>query len=427
MATCAQVESLAQAYLDGELGPAEVLAFEQHMGECRQCAHALERQRAAAEFILDAFADHRLRRSLVPGVMAHLPEMDNSRLVRQMNERAKYRPSRSRMFLTVLTPLATVLLLVLSLAIFYSWPNPETAMAQSIGMVTHTSGDVQSLLPSESSFRAARLQDPVGREQIFETGPESAAIVAIAGPTTLKVAADSRVRVSDDRRIRVESGKIWLHVSKSMRGARAFRVHSPDGNITVFGTTFSVEVREGSTVVTLLDGEVTVENDVTFVVMRPNQQVELVRGLSPLNALDVDARALMAWADAIQADGVATAAFQTSIRPLDETILRAENVWHVDTGSHAVSTMSFAWKPRPPAADLCSYVVYVTNDSGEPLFVGRIEARDLRQPGRTQLELPIPGDALRPETAVFVRLVPETATGATETEFTEVAFVGVQP
>ena len=59
--------------------------------------------------------------------------------------------------------------------------------------------------------------------------------------------------------------------------------------------------------------------------------------------------------------------------------------------------------------------------------MGRIETRDLGQAGRTQAEISIPGDALKPHAAVFVRLVPDTNTGSLESEFTEVAFVGVQP
>lgn len=300
-------------------------------------------------------------------------------------------------------------------------------MAQSIGMVTFVDGDVRSLLPDETRLRGIRLKDAVARDQVFESADTAAAIVGLAGPSTVKVAGGTRVKAGDDRRLDLQMGKVWLHVAKSMGGTRSFRVHTPDGNITVFGTTFGVEVLEGRTVVTLLEGEVTVENDISFVVLRPNQQVELRRGVSPLSAYDVNAREVLSWADRIQPDGVAQAAFVSRVRPMGETILRAENVWHVDTGDHAVSTMSFAWEAHSVRDGLCSYVVYVTDEAGEPLFVGRIEARDLGQAGRTQAELSIPGDALKPHSAVFVRLVPDTNTGSMESKFTEVAFVGVQP
>lgn len=427
MASCAQVESLAQAYVDGELGPSETLVFEEHLGECRQCARTLEHHRATSEALFSSFTDHRMQRSLVPDIMAHLPEMDDSRLVRQMNQRAKYRPSRSRLFLTILTPLATVMLLMLSLAIFFSWPTPDETLAQSIGMVTYVEGDVKSLMPDDTKLRGIRLKDPVAREQVFESAEGAAAIVGLAGPSTIKVSGDTRVKIGDDRRVNLQTGKIWLHVAKSMGGTRSFRVQTPDGNITVFGTTFGVEVLDGHTVVTLLEGEVTVENDISFVVLHPNQQVELRQGVSPLSAHDVNALEVLAWADRIQPDGVAQAAFVSRVRPIGETILRAENVWHVDTGEHSVSSMSFGWKTHGSRIGLCSYIVYVTNETGEPLFVGRISARDLAQEGRTQAEISIPGDALPPHTAVFVRLVPDTNSGSVESEFTEVAFVGVQP
>lgn len=426
MASCAQVESLAQAYLDGELNPPESLVFEQHLGECRACAYTLERQKRASVMMFDAFSEFRQPHSLVPEIMAHLPEMDDSRLVRQMNQRAKQqKPSRMRLFFTVLSPVATVLMLVMGLALFYSWPGQEQEVSgQAIGMVTYKSGTVRSLMPLETNYQMAELQAPIARDQIFETGPDASMIASIAGPSTLKMADGGRVKVNDDRRIGLQGGKIWLHVAKSMRGARVFRVHTPDGDVTVFGTTFGVEVLQGRTLVTLLEGEVTVENDLTFATLRPNQQIELKRGVSPLQPYEIDAASALAWANQIQPDGVAQAAFLTNIHPTGETILRAEHVWIVDTGDHSVTSVNFEWVPQVAKVGLCGYVVYVTDDSNEPLFAGHIEARDLMQPGRTELELPIPGGALAPKSTVFIRLVPDTATGSIQTDFKEVAFVG---
>lgn len=425
MATCAQIEGLAQAYVDGELGVAETASLESHVGQCRTCAHLLERQQATSSMLFTAFSEYRQPRSLVADVMAHLPEMDDARLLRQMNERAKRPMSRARTYITVIAPVLTVVLVVLALALVYSWPDQEAGDTLSIGMVTHRTGTVQSLNVNATKFRTANLRSPIQREQTFETREASSMIASIAGPSTIKLSENARFRVNDDRRVGLQSGKIWLHVSKSANGTRVFRVATPDGNITVFGTTFGVEVLEGRTLVTLLEGEVTVENNVTFATLHPNQQIELKQGVSPLTAYAVDAGKELAWADAIQPDTVAQAEFLTTIHPLGETILRAENVWRVDTDKHHVSSISFEWKPTRAAENICGYVVYVADDSGNPLFVGRIEARDLAQPGRTHIELNVPGDALKPNTTAFIRLVPDTATGSVQTDFTEVAFVGV--
>lgn len=427
MASCAQVDSLAQAYVDGELNPSETLVFEQHLGECRQCAHQLDRQRAAAAMLFDSFADHRMPRSLVPDIMAHLPEIDDARLVRQVNARLKSRPDWSRWFFAALMPVVAVLVLTLAGVIFFGL-GPQrlekTVTAQAIGMVTFLTGHVTGLMPQETQWKDLDTRALISRDQLFATEQGSAMIASVAGPSMIKVAEGSRLKVNDDRRVALQSGKIWLHVAKSAKGARVFRVHSPDGNITVFGTTFGVEVLEGRTIVTLLEGEVTVENDLTFATLRPNEQIELKRGVSPLQPYTVDAAQALAWADAIQPDGVAQGEFLSTIHPLGETILRAENVWRVDTGEHTVSNISFSWNPAKTRDGLCSYVVYVTDDAGRPLFVGRIEARDLAQQGRTQVELSVPNDALKPNTTAFIRMVPDTTTGAIETDFDEVAFVG---
>jgi len=427
VASCAQIEGLAQAYIDGELSSSETLHFEQHMGECRQCAHALERQRATTLFVLDAYSEHRLQRSLVSDIMAHLPEMDDVRLVRQMNQRAKASRGRFRGFFTILTPVVTMVLLVLAVAIVYSWPQAERSTAQAIGMVTYSDGTVSMLSSGNNAFAPSRLKDEFNRQAVFETGAGGSMAASIAGPNLMKLAENTRVKVYDDRRVALQSGKIWVHVSKSVRGARVFRVDAPDGEITVFGTTFGVEVAQGKTIVTLLEGEVTVENDVTFAIMRPNQQVNLVRGVSPLSPFTIDAAAALGWADAIQPDAVVQAEFLTKIHALDETIIRAENVWLVDTGDHAVNSISFGWRAHTTFERLSGYVVYVTDRNGTPVFIGRIGAEELAQESRMQIDITLPEGAVKPNTTAFIRLVPDTQSGPVETDFNYVAFMGVKP
>jgi len=396
------------------------------MAECRQCAYQLDRQRAANAMLFDAFSEHRLQRSLVPDIMAHLPELDDARLVRQVNQRLKYRPDFSRWFFAVMVPVVTVLVIALGLATLHALPGwqDKPVVAQAIGMVTFQHGTVRSLMPKDTVWKDADTHAPIARDEIFSTDKDSAMIASIAGPSMVKVAENGRVKVGDDRRVGLQSGKIWLHVAKSAQGKRVFRVHTPDGNITVFGTTFGVDVQDGKTLVTLLEGEVTVENDVTFATLKPNQQIELKRGVSPLQPYSVNAANELAWADAIQPDGVAQADFLSTIHPLGETVVRAENVWRVNTGNLTVTNMTFTWDPAKRRDNLCSYVVYVTDDAGHPLFVGRIESHDLAQDGRAQVELSVPADALQPNTTAYVRLVPDTASGAIETDFNDVAFVG---
>lgn len=427
MASCAQIEGLAQAYIDGELAPSEQLLFEQHLGACRPCATALERQRATSLFVLDAYSEHRLQRSLVVDVMAHLPEMDDIRLVRQMNQRAKQQRSRFRNFFTILTPVVTMVVLVLAVAIVYAWPKNEPVAGQNIGMVTFRDGDVTALDIGENSFEPSRLKDLIERQTVFETGEDGTMAASIAGPNLIKMSANTRVKVYDDRRMALQSGKVWIHVTKSTQGARVFRVDAPDGVITVFGTTFGVEVAEGKTIVTLLEGEVTVENDITFAIMHPGQQVSLAHGQSPLTPYAVDAARELSWANAIQPDGLAQVEFLTKIHPLDPTILRAENVWLVDTGDHAVDSITFGWRPHTALSGLSGYVVYVTDRDGNPVFIGRIPAADLARGERSQISLSLPSGAVKPNTTAFIRLAPDTISGTIETDFNYVAFVGVNP
>jgi anti-sigma factor RsiW len=70
--SCEKTDLELAAYLDGELDLTSALAFERHLEECAECAHALERQRALRDAIGAAALRHhpapaqtrRLRRTL---------------------------------------------------------------------------------------------------------------------------------------------------------------------------------------------------------------------------------------------------------------------------------------------------------------------------------------------------------------------------
>jgi len=422
VATCAQVESLSQAYLDGELGVSEKAIFEQHLSACRACSATLERQRAISALLFESFNGNRLERDLLPGIMAHLPEMDDQRLVREVNKRAKQPVRRSFPLLHLLTPAFSVAVLLLAAAVVYFWPSESSILGQPVGMITYLRGDVYAEIEGADARHRASVRNVVGREHEFTTGADAALAVGLAGPTLLKVDAETNVVVGDDRRLRVDQGRIWLHVSK---GARVFRVNTPQGDISVFGTTFGVTVAPDKTVVTLLEGEVTVENDITFAVLRDGEQVEVSRGVSPLTPRAVDAVELLAWADAIQPDNSAHALFLASVRPLAEAVLEAESMWRVETGGHTVSSLAFEWRAGGPVLNRCGYFVYVTDERNNPLFVRQITARELAYLEKSKIEIPVPSEALRPGITVFIRLVPDTASGSVETVFTSVSLVGV--
>ncbi|MCC6145082.1 MAG: zf-HC2 domain-containing protein, partial [Candidatus Hydrogenedentes bacterium] len=74
MASCTQVESLIQAFLDGELADSERIILEEHVSHCGGCEGLVKRQRQSAAILYEAFREDRLDVDMTSNIMAHLPE-----------------------------------------------------------------------------------------------------------------------------------------------------------------------------------------------------------------------------------------------------------------------------------------------------------------------------------------------------------------
>jgi len=421
VASCAQVESLVQAYVDGELSAAEKAILEEHISECRMCTAALKRQRSTAALLFETLGEHRLNHDLTPMVMAHLPEMDPNhvRTSHDVTLRIKQQ-SDYRYLLRALAPaMALTVLLVLGMMLALSWPPEGPADMRAVGMVTHQEGKILRSHESSTDRRHVALKAIVRENERFETDGDAALMITLAGPTLMKADKNTRLKVINEREVSVEIGQIWLNVCKDQR---SFRVTTPSGDITVFGTVFNVEVTPDSTVVTVETGNVQVSNNVAFTQLEPGEQTQLIVEKKPLEKSQVDAHDLMAWADTIQPDPDAQKYFAETIKPQTVKVLRAEQVFVVDTSDHTVHSITFEWEPRPIIGNHCGYNIYVSDDQMTPLFKGHIPGNVFLDMERNEYELVVPeGVPIENKSVLHISVVPDTTTRAIETPFTEVA------
>lgn len=419
MASCAQVDSLIQAYLDDELSPAEKAIFIRHLDECRQCKATLERQRANAAVLYEAMRPHKLTRDLTPGIMAHLPELESSRRVRELNEKTKASRGRLNLFFPVLSVAAPLLLAVLGLAIFYSWPTEKNHHNLVVGMITAAEGTILHNPEGTVEWRRIGLQTSVATGDRIETMADGRAMLSLASATTIKTHGSALFTIQDERNLSVEKGLIWMSVGKA---ARKFRVRTPAGDVTVFGTTFTVEVNDNQTVVTLRTGKVTAGNDMDFTVLQPDQQVTLVKGQSIGTPVTVNASNLMAWADGLESDTAAMQAFAHAALPPTFGIIPAEMFYRCDArGQIRPGAIGFEWKNDGITAGHCSYDVFVYDENWSPLFrMGPISGNIFSDQRFNSLTLSVPKDISLENKVVYLMLVPDETTGLIETSFTRV-------
>lgn len=427
MAGRPHIESLLQAYLDGELTPSEKVLFERERAESPEFARKVEKAQQVAALLIETLGAHGRTHDLTPDIMAHLPEIDaageykRQEIARETTWRTKHPRSRANLFLTALSAMAPVVLAILGFAIFQAWPGSE-GEPQLIGMVTSVSGTTRLHDAAGLSSHNASLLTALHAGDSLESHAESGFALALSGPTLIKAPASSRVKLIGPRTIHLEKGRAWLDVAKN---AERFRVRTAMGDITVFGTVFDVEVQPGHVVVTLQEGEVTVENGTDFTVLYPGQQARMQSGQVSIEKRDVDAAQVLAWAGAIQPDPTAYATFLSAVGQLSDNVLRAEQVWWVDTRSQTgVQAMAFTWESTQTLVAPMSYDVLVYNENMQPLFSRRLEGGLLSNATARQVELQIPQGAELGTTTTFVRLVPDESTGDHEVLFKEVSLIG---
>jgi hypothetical protein len=266
----------------------------------------------------------------------------------------------------------------------------------------------------------AFLKSYILRGQHFETGSGANLMLTLLGPTQLKMAENTRMKVVDDRQIAVEKGRVWLDVSHDQR---RFKVGTPTGDITVFGTNFDVNVESEKTVVTVRDGRVRVENGVDKTELQSGDQVNVRTGDAELRPRQIDAAREMGWADEIVADREACDLFAKAVQPQTVAELPAEQVF-VAAHARAVSAFLLSWAPDKTASKFCSYDVYVYDNAMVELFRARIDGRIFADRNKDSYKVIVPGKPITGVDVIHIKLVPDGGEGSVKTPFTKVAALG---
>ncbi len=430
MASVKPIDSLLQAYLDGEVSDSERLLVEQELADDPGAQELLERQRRANAMLYKSFGDAKLNYSLRQGVMAHLPEMDRTlERVREVNDLAKRRhrrPSPFAVWVPVLTP---VFIAIFAVALWALWPATQTSGSNTIGVIGFREGPVQRSELDTVDREGVGLRNFVYPGQRYETGPDGSVMLFLAAGSELRAANDSRFVLDSERVVSVERGRMHFDVGTDQR---LFRVETPAGVVTVFGTVFEVRVQPKSTVVTVVSGSVMVENDVTFAELSPNQQVTLSQGERPLVTREVDAGLEVAWAEALTADQRARELYADAVPAPSTSVTEAEATFVLErragsTPEEAVQ-LNVEWQPSGFTTGHCDYMVYVKEIRGDrlrPVYKTVLEGALFNDPDQLRHALRVPGNTFVESRLLLIQLVPDLSSGYRETDFTGVSALGI--
>ncbi|MCC6797460.1 MAG: FecR domain-containing protein [Candidatus Hydrogenedentes bacterium] len=423
MVSCTRIESTLQAYIDGELGDSDRVIFEQHLEDCGVCRDSLKKQQRTNAILFTVFSEDRLSHSLRSRILTHLPLMevtprDSDSVVDLINQRAK-NPRTLWGIVGRLMPVAAAAILVfVALILNYSYNSTdanELATATSVGMVTQARGSTDHAPGNGPEVQPAELQNYVLRGDRFDTRSGSSIMIALTGPTALKIGDSSRVLIKDAREITLEFGQIWLDVSRD--GSKLFKVHTPRGDVTVFGTCFAVSHLNDETTVTVERGEVQVEKGNDFRALERGEQVRVLASGSLTEPSLVDAKSVNAWARRIMPDPLSENAFAKRLQvkaPSGE--LPARLVYMVNTYGKEVTALRLYWQPQPGlnVTSYCAYDLYVSSEaSGAPIMHKKIEGNQFKDAEGFSLDVPM-DSPVTDATSLEIRLVPNYSSGGSE-------------
>jgi hypothetical protein len=418
LASCSQVSSLLQAYIDGELGHAEKSILEQHLCACGPCQRELREQNACSAQIFETLSGERLQGSLRARVLAHLPEMDPA--LRQGSHPTDPQYARKRPRRTVFPKFliaAAAALVVFAGSYLYSESRPPTPLQPAMGMVTFSENEeVYSRTPEDRDFRVAALKSLVRPGDQFETLARGRVAVSLIGGTIVKANYNAGFTIQDNRRVSVAQGLTFFDVGQDRR---LFNVDTPNGDILVFGTAFVVEVARDATKVTVTEGDILVSNDLGKTGVSKGNQLVIRNGEPLAKPYPVDAAAVAAWADAIVPDPEALALFLQTLemRQSLQSSIPAVPVYAVwDLADRRVEEIQLTWTPDGVASGHCGYIVHVADGNGALLYIDTLDSALFNDLNRSEVTLPLPGGPITGVDVIHIKLVPDHTDGSTETE-----------
>lgn len=389
MARCSQIEPELQAYLDGELSRAKELIVEEHLATCSSCKNEFEKLRKSNAYLYETLSPYKLNESLDEHIMKRLPEIDTSfNLTHQITLRVKHQDESPYSFSNIFPYLALAAMTILGVFIFVSWPHREITDTQKIGIAVNIGGESSIIENNLNNLLKENNLTPLKNDNYVETKENSVVYSYLKGNTVLKLASNTRIRILDERTVNLEKGKVWFDIG---RNKKVFRVNTPQGSVTVFGTQFQVEVNSTDVLTTVLRGEVTVETSNRFVVLRENQQVLMKNNIFASEVQKCDAKAIIEWAEEVKPSDrilqkVATYFAEPTPLPIGTP---ASQIFVVPIQKKEVSSLVLEWDKQKVVNS--NFTIYASDDELKPLFRYKL-TNDMLSSFEGVVSIPIPGD-----------------------------------
>jgi hypothetical protein len=189
-----------------------------------------------------------------------------------------------------------VVVLLIALVIIVSYYPERLVPPNRIGMVTGVEGSVKIASAYEGSVREAVVRDVVFRGDRFVTTEGGRLVLALEGPTEIKVNGDTELLTDTERFVRLVRGEIWGHVAGENR---RFEVQTQYGDISVTGTQFNISIAGDRTTVAVSEGKLILTTPKGIAEVSAGYASSAGAGLAPQPVRAIPTAEVGRWASAL--------------------------------------------------------------------------------------------------------------------------------
>lgn len=430
MATCIQIRGLIQAYIDDELNSAERILVEEHLHNCAPCQQEMLALRTVTAYLFETLGPNGLEEDLVPAVMNHLPQMEFSLfspLIKRFKNATKnsmYKKSKMPTA-TFLPVVVAVLLVIVAGLIWVNWPSAEQHPSAVLGLVIYNQGENFSGDLTKQTTRPIRISEFLRGGTTLSIGKGSRVLFALRGPSHASVFENSVVQILSNRELHLEKGRIFLDVG---RGDRPFVITTPHGSVKALGTSFQVTSQSSGSGVSVVHGQVLVENEKSFAVLTPGSVAAFRGEGTPEVRYDAEVNRYLEEARSVLPDPVAERYFRNYFgTPSLESVTQDKQIFMVDANDRFIHAIILGWLPDPHAEGHTGYHVYVSDNELKPLFKAYVSPEVFQNKKQNSIRIPTPPEVrVQPVSLLHITLMPESKPGTIGTVFTEVSAVGIR-
>lgn len=385
MARCSEIEQELQAYIDNELDRTKALIVEEHIANCVHCKNLFEEYRKVNAILHESFYPYRLCESLDSYIFEKIPTRDKSFSYEKSHDltlKVKMQDKPRFLFTKLIPYFAVALIAVLGTYIFLRWPSIIEPHHSGLGYIVAI--EDRAFLTQGETTKKISKEKPIQltHDSYIETTDKGFCLIGFVDDTVIKLSQNTKINIVDNRSIKLDRGKIFCEVSSS---SRPFIINTDQGQITVLGTKFQVELKEGKLITTVVSGEVRVEANRKFAIVKSNCELIVQNKEISGKAKRCDANLITQWATKISYPNIFE--FRNRIEAGINLPQPVSKVYVVPIDHKKISALVVEWDKL--VSNNSNYTIYVYDEELKPLLRYKIPKELLTQ-HEGSLNIPMP-------------------------------------